>query len=632
MSYSDSIYRLDHWSEEGTRLISGLGSIFLAGLMMVTVVDVTLRFFLNFPILGSIEISGVLLLLTIFCGIPYAAAKERHIRVDFLITLLSERLQFWLDSLMKLVGLILFIILTWRSLEYSWLMEKLNRTTGILELPISPIVLVVTFGWSLISLVTLIKLSIKLKENLTDWKQILVWIILGAAITFALYSMAVLTRDLPFHLSPFYVGLLGMAFLFIVFLCGLPVMGSLILVGFMGVVYLRGIPAGYSIMGSVPFDIGSNYTYSVIPLFVLMGEFCFHSGLGTELYQMAYRWIGQIRGGISMGTVVACGGFAAVCGDSMATAVTMGTIALPEMKKFNYSDRLAVGCVAAGGTLGVLIPPSLAFILYALLADQSIATLFIAGILPGILLVTLFMATIYLLTWINPEFGPAGPRTTLKEKVKSLRGVWAIIALFVLVIGGMYAGVFTPTEGGGIGAFGAMMIGIIRRRLSLKGIWASLIDAAMISTVCIGILIGAYIFGSFLAASKLPMELANYVAALAVPNLIILILILISYLFLGCMMPAIPMLVLTVPIFFPVINAMGYDPIWFGVIMVLMFEMAVITPPMGINILALQTIAEGVPLARMFRGVMPFLVAMIVCVALLIAFPQIALVIPNILG
>jgi tripartite ATP-independent transporter DctM subunit len=333
-----------------------------------------------------------------------------------------------------------------------------------------------------------------------------------------------------------------------------------------------------------------------------------------------------------MGTIVACGGFAAVCGDTMATAVTMGTLTLPEMKRFHYDPRLAAGCVAAGGTLGVLIPPSLAFILYAILTDQSIAVLFIAGILPGILMIILFMLSIYLRARLNPCLGPPGPRTTLKEKLHAIKAVWATLALFILVIGGMYAGIFTPTEGGGIGAFGALVIGILRRRITFRAIASSLTDAARISSVCFGILIGANIFGYFLAASKLPMELATYVTQLAMPPLAVLIVILFIYLLLGCLMPAIPMLILTVPIFYPLVMALGYNPIWYGVLMVIMFEMAVITPPMGINVLALQAVSSDLDVGLMFRGIFPFLLVMMVCLAILIAFPELSLLLPKILG
>jgi tripartite ATP-independent transporter DctM subunit len=601
-------------------------------MMLVTTVDVLSRFFFNLPITGSIEITGFLLVLTILLGIPYAAARKQHVTIDILTHKLSERVGLVLNSITLFIAISLFAVIVWRSIDYALLMNSMNRVTAVLRMPISPFVLVVAFGFALTGCVLLINLLRNVEQGVNNWKQAAVWAIVGTCILALLYLATVWLRDLPWGVQLMTAGLIGLGFLFLAFLAGLPVFTSLILVGFVGMCYLRGADAGLSVMGSSPFGTVSHYTFSVIPLFVLMGEFCFFAGIGRDLYDMAYKWLGSLPGGLSMGTVGACGGFAAVCGDSMATAVTMGTVAIPEMKRYQYDSSLAAGCVAAGGTLGVLIPPSLAFILYALLADQSIALLFIAGILPGILLILLFMLSIYLRARRNPKLGPPGPSTTVREKIYSLKGVWATLLLFAVVIGGMYIGVFTPTEGGGIGAFGAFVIGVARRRLDWDGILSSLLEAGKISAVCIGILLGAQVFGIFMAASKLPIDLANYVAQLPVPSLVILIAILVIYLFLGCLMPAIPMLILTVPIFYPVVTSMGYDPIWFGVIMVLMFEMAVITPPMGINVLALQTVTKEISLTDMFRGVLPFLVAMIFCVIILIIFPWIALFLPNLYG
>ena len=615
-----------------TRFINAVGVFFLAVMMLVTTVDVLSRFFFNLPITGSIEITGFLLVLTILLGIPYAAARKQHVTIDILTYKLSERVALVVNSITLFVAITLFTIIVWRSIDYALLMNSMNRVTAVLRMPISPFVLVVAFGFALTGCVLTISLLRNVELGVKNWKQAAVWAIVGMCILALLYLATMWLRDLPWRVGLMTAGLIGLCLLFIAFLAGLPVFTSLILVGFVGMCYLRGTNAGLSVMGSSPFGTVSHYTFSVIPLFVLMGEFCFFAGIGRDLYDMAYKWLGPLPGGLAMGTVGACGGFAAVCGDSMATAVTMGTVAIPEMKRYQYDSRLAAGCVAAGGTLGVLIPPSLAFILYALLADQSIALLFIAGILPGILLILLFMLSIYLRARRDPELGPPGPRTTAREKIYSLKGVWATLLLFAVVIGGMYIGVFTPTEGGGIGAFGALAIGVARRRLDWNGILFSLLEAGKISAVCIGILLGAQVFGVFMAASKLPIDLANYVAQLPVSSLVILIAILVIYLFLGCLMPAIPMLILTVPIFYPVVTSMGYDPIWFGVIMVLMFEMAVITPPMGINVLALQTVTKDISLSDMFRGVLPFLVAMIFCVIILIIFPQIALFLPNLYG
>jgi tripartite ATP-independent transporter DctM subunit len=627
--------RIDHLqgvSNSVARIVNGFGVFFLAVMMCVTTVDVLSRFLFNLPVIGSIEGTEFLMVLTVFLAIPYAAAKNQHITIDALVTKLPERERLILESITLFLGVVLFSVVVWESIQYCMLMMKMNRVTAVLRVPIAPFALVVTFGSLLFSVVLALDLVQKLKERIRNRRQAFVNALIGLIIGLLLYWGPAWARLLPWRLEPLTVGVIGMAVLFLAFVSGLPIFISLILVGFMGMNYLRGPMAGLSIMGSSPYNTVAQYNFSVIPLFVLMGEFCFFSGLGKDLYNMAYRWVGQLPGGLAMGTVVACGGFAAVCGDSMATAVTMGTVTLPEMRRFKYDPRLAVGCVAAGGTLGVLIPPSLAFILYALLADQSIALLFISGILPGILLIALFMVTTYLIAWRDPKAGPPGPETNMREKIASLKGVWATLLLFALVIGGMYAGVFTPTEGGGIGAFGALLIGVVRRRLTFKDILSSLLDAGKISAVCISVLIGANIFGYFLAASMLPMELANYVSQLTIPPLVVLIIILIIYMFLGCLMPAIPMLVLTVPIFYPVITALGYDPIWYGVLMVLMFEMAVITPPMGINVLALKTVAGDIPIETMFRGIIPYLFAMMACVGILIVFPDIALVLPRLFG
>ncbi len=622
----DSFERMNH---SITLTVNGVGVFSLAAMMCVTVVDVISRFLFNLPVIGSIEITGFLLLLTVFLGIPYAGAKKQHITINALVSKLPQRTQLITDSIIVLISLILFSVIAWRSILYSLLLKDMNTVTAVLRLPVPYFALVVTFSCGLFCLVLLVNLFRNLDRGPKNWRQVAVWMLIGGIIVFLLYGTAVWLRDLNWKVGPLMAGFIGLGILIIAFFSGMPIMVSLILVGFLGISYLRGPNAGLSITGSSPFNTGTNYNFSVIPLFVLMGEFCFYSGLGKELYETAYKWIGQLSGGLAMGTIAGCAGFASVCGDSMATAVTMGTVALPEMGRYKYDVGLATGCVAAGGTLGVLIPPSLAFILYALLADQSIALLFIAGIIPGILLSLLFMLSIYIRSRRNSNLGPPGPKTTLREKIDSIKGLWATLALFVLVIGGMYVGIFTPTEGGSIGAFGSLIIGLVRGRLNWRGVISSLMDGGRISAICISILVGAEIFGPFLSTSKLPIELANFAVRISIFPLIVLLSILVIYLFLGCIIPAIPMLILTVPIFYPVVTALGYDPIWYGVIMVLMFEMAVITPPMGINVLALQSVAGDIPISKIFRGIVPFLIMMWVCVAILIVFPDIALILPK---
>lgn len=632
MGWDKTVGLLEKISFSITRFINGVGVFFLAAMMIIITLDVVLRYFFNAPIAGSLEIIRFVLVLTVLLAIPFATARKQHVSIDIVTSNLKETARYRLESLMIFIALILTSVVAWRSIKYALLKHQTGEMSTILHIPFWPFVSVVAFGFALTGCVLLIQLFRLIQERVKSRRQALLWLVTGAAVSTAMILAATELRDLPWRLDVVIAGVIGLALVFAAFLAGLPVYLSLILVGFLGMGYLRGTTAGLSIMGSIPFNTVSHYEFSVIPLFVLMGEFCFFSGIGRDLYNMAYKWVGHYPGGLSMGTVCACGGFAAVCGDSMATAVTMGTVAIPEMKRFNYDPKLSTGCVAAGGTLGVLIPPSLAFILYAVITDQSIASLFIAGILPGILLISLFLAIIYFRAARNTTLGPPGPKTTWGERVASLKGVWATLVLFAGVMGGMYVGAFTPTEGGGMGAFGAFIIGVARGRLKWKGILSSLLDAGRISGTCIGILIGANIFGYFLAASKLPISLADFVTNLPIPSILILTAILIIYLLLGCLMPAIPMLILTVPIFFPAVMAMGYDPIWFGVIMVLMFEMAVITPPMGINVLALQTVVDDVSLSDMFRGIIPFLFGMIACVIIIIFFPKIATFLPDLIG
>jgi tripartite ATP-independent transporter DctM subunit len=339
--------------------------------------------------------------------------------------------------------------------------------------------------------------------------------------------------------------------------------------------------------------------------------------------------LGQLRGGLAMATVGACAGFAAISGSSLATAATMGTVALPEMKRYKYDSRLATGAVAAGGTIGILIPPSVILILYGIITEQSIGKLFLAGFIPGVLEAVFYMVTIYILCKINPFMGPPGPRTSFLSKITSLKNTWIVLALFVLVIGGIYLGVFSPTEAAGVGAFGAFIFGLARRRLGWQALKSSLADTGRTTAMIFVIILGAMILGYFLAVSRIPFELADIVGTLAVNRYVILVLILIVYLLLGCVMDSMAIMLLITPIFFPLAISLGFNPIWFGILITRMTEIGLITPPVGLNVYIIRGVAKDVPMQTIFRGIVPFLIADICHVALLIALPQLSLFLPG---
>ena len=430
-------------------------------------------------------------------------------------------------------------------------------------------------------------------------------------------------------MNPLTTGIIGIAFLFLLFATGMPIAFVMTLVGWLGYVYLGSVDGGMHILGISFYAGGTTYTLSVIPLFVLMGQFASHAGLSKQIYRAVERWIGHRRGGLAMATVGACASFAAISGSSVATAATMGTVALPEMKKYRYGTSLATGTVAAGGTLGILIPPSATFVFYAILTEQSVGKLFIAGILPGIMLALLFMLAINIQVRLNPKIAPRSEGAAFKEKISALKDVWGMLALFVLVMGGIYIGVFTPTEAAGIGAFGAFVFSIYKRNMTWKHFMASLRMTGQNTGMIFIIVIGAYVFGYFLAITRIPFELADYMAGLELSRYVILAGVVLIYTILGMFLDGWAIMVLTIPIIHPMMVNLGFDPIWFGVMVVIMLEMALITPPVGVNVFIIKGVAQDVPMYTIFKGIWPFWVAMLVSLIILTIFPEIALLLPN---
>jgi tripartite ATP-independent transporter DctM subunit len=426
-----------------------------------------------------------------------------------------------------------------------------------------------------------------------------------------------------------FMGVIGIAALFLLIFSKIPVGYVMALVGVTGFACIANVDAAMSMMVKDVFDVFGSYNLTVIPLFILMGQLAFHAGISSRLFNMAYKMIGHWPGGMAIATIGACAGFSAICGSTNATAATMASVTLPEMKKYGYKDSIATGVVAAGGSLGILIPPSVIFILYGIMTEQSIGKLFVSGILPGIILTLLFMAVVMIWAIRDPEVAPRGPRFSFKEKMKALSGVMETLLLFILVMGGLFGGLFTPTEAGGVGAMGTLVIALVQRNITLKGVKEALFETTRITAMILVIVAGATVFGHFLALTRLPFDIAQMVGNLAMPPYIIMGLIILVYLIGGCFIDALALIMLTVPIFYPVVTAMGFDPVWFGVIIVLVTQMGVITPPVGLNVYVVQSVATEVPLETIFKGAMPLLLAIVLITVILIFVPQLALFLPS---
>jgi C4-dicarboxylate transporter, DctM subunit len=424
------------------------------------------------------------------------------------------------------------------------------------------------------------------------------------------------------------VGIMGLSVMILLMFAGMPIGFAMGLVGFAGFAYLNGLDAALALVGMVPYRTFSDYGFSVIPLFMLMGAFSFAAGISSDLYNAARKMMGRVPGGLAMASIAACAAFGAICGSSTATGATMAVVALPEMRKVRYHPGFATATIAIGGTLGIMIPPSLTFIIYGIIAEQSVGKLFISGIFPGIVASLLLIGTIYVQCRLNPLLGPPGAKTTFREKIASLKGIWVILAIFVIVIGGIYAGFFSPTEAAGVGCFCTLVFAVARRRLTWKSFLESLYDTVKISCMCFIIVAGAMIFSYFLTVTRLPAELSAAIGG-GWNRYVALASILVIYLFLGCLMDTIAMILLTVPIFLPLMKMYGFDPIWFGVIVTLMAEISLVTPPVGMNVFVISGVAKDVPMYSTFRAMGYYLIPMLILMVLLIVFPQIALYLPT---
>jgi len=426
------------------------------------------------------------------------------------------------------------------------------------------------------------------------------------------------------------VAVTGFLSLFALMLLRVPVGIAMGMVGVLGFGYMIGdIGPALKLLAQSPIRTATDAEFAVIPLFLLMGAFASASGMSRELFRASNTFLGHLRGGLGVATIVACGGFAAICGSSVATAATFSKVAYPEMRRYGYPQSFATGVIAAGGSLGIMIPPSTVFAVYGLITEQDIGKLFIAGIIPGMLAVGMYIATINIIAYVRPGFLPSTPRHSWVERIAATRDIWAVVLLFIFIIGGLYGGLFTATEAAGMGAAGAFIISVLRQKLSRDDFWRCLIESLRTTAAVFTILIGALIFGYFLTITQTPQKITAFLTGLGLGAYGVLVLIMLMYLVLGCIMDAMAMIILTIPIIFPVIKTLGFDPIWFGVIIVMTVELGLIHPPVGMNVFVIKSVIKDVKLSTVFYGVMPFVLTDILRLAVLIALPILATWLPS---
>lgn len=598
------------------------------------VVDLFSRLALNRPLSGMIELQTYMLVFMAFFSIAYTMLKNQHVSVDLITSKMSAHANSFFQCVFNIWGTFIFGAMAWLSASRALEALEREQVSDIIQMPYWLLYATVSLGTLLLALALAALLFSHLSGLFQHYKESgkfwMVFAAIGAVALIGIFSANILKLISPDMSSPT-IGIIYTLFLMVILLLGFPVGFSMAFAGLTGLFYLIGGEVAFNVAKINTYDAVAVYFFVVIPFFLLMGFLILHAGIGAKLYNAGIKVFGRLPGGLAVGTVAGCGGFAAICGDSVASAATMGSVSIPEMKKYDYDDSLATGSVAAGGTLGILIPPSIGFVVYGIITEQSIGKMFMAGIIPGIILTVGFALAAYVQCVINPKLGPKSEKFTAREVAQSIFDIWPVGALFAAVIGGIYSGILTPTEAGGVGASGALLIALFAKGFNRHKLFDALLEATTTSAMIFTILIGVGLLGYFITLTDLPLSFANFLSTLDVSRYIIYVLILLLYLVLGMVMNIIPMMMLTLPILFPTVVGLGFDPIWFGVIMVIMMEMGQITPPVGINVFVIHGVAKkyNVSMATIYRGIVPFVIVEVVVIILLTIFPQIVLWLPN---
>lgn len=603
---------------------SAAGMMFFLVMVAVTFLDVFLRYCFGMPLSGTIELTEFFMVIVFFSSVAHTQWLGGHISMDIITGRLNT---LWRDRLALVTTIwstAMVALCVLAMLRYA---GKMDMYSPVINIPVQPFVYFAAFGCTLL-LFTLVHdvLAGMLVVARTEGMQPLLLTLCIAGLGLLSVGWFALHR-VP-GLTSVALGIMGMVFMFVLFFSGMAVVYSLITAAFVFIANMRSYGAAWDMLGKFWYSTVASYDWSPLMFFLLMGYVCFQGRFGQDLYRAARCWMGHWRGGLATGSVCACTAFGAVVGDSLAGSVAMSAIALPEMRKSGYDEALAVGCLACSGTIGSLIPPSTTLILYGVLAQQSIGELFIAGVIPGLLCMLCFILVIWCWVLINPSVAPASPRSSRPEAMASLTSALPILIVFSVVIGGIYGGVFTATEGGGMGVFGMLTLAYCLKRMTTRKLLDALNESAKFTAMCFALLAGANLLGYFMTMSRIPMVLANEIAVLSFPPMVVMGVIILALCFLGCFIPAIPLVLICVPIFVPIAKVYGWDLVWFGIITTLIKNMACITPPFGINLFVMKGIAN-VSIGVMYRASMPFILGLFLCVALIIMFPQLSLWLPS---
>lgn len=605
-----------------------LAAVCLVLMVIPITVDVILRSFSNLSISGTVEIEELLMLLLVTLSLASPQLRQDHIDMDFFFPHFPKYLQRLLYVFHWTISIVLICLVINEIVVVGMERFVKQQFTDVLFIPLFPFYFIAALGMLLL-VMALVRCLGKAVADCVENRNYLS-LALGLCLPGLIWALPWLLEDTSFAWDFLLTGSLAFLFVVVLLVLRLPIGYAMTLVGIVGLMLVSpDHTAALQMLGiSIP-HTALSYTLSVIPLFILMGELAFYSNISREMFDAASKWLGRLPGGLAIASVTGCAGFAAICGDSFATAMTMSSVALPEMKSRNYNNGLACASLASGGTLGILIPPSVGFIFYAIITEESLGRLFIAGVVPGIVLALFFCATLYIMARVKPSLAPAGNAYSFMEKLRSLKGVLPMLGLVAFVLGGMLAGAFSPTEAGAMGAAGTFIFATITRRLSWEGLIKALKSSVTMTTKLMFIMIGVNLFGCFMAATQIPMELANWIQTVTTSKYMVFAMVVLLYIVLGCMLNVIPMILLTLPAIYPTIQALGFDPIWFGVVTVILMEMGQITPPMGLVVFAISGMPEGAPMAQIFKFVVLFVLCMLLVVLLLTLFPQVALFLPN---